>query len=600
MKTLIIVESPSKAKKIETFLSKDYKVLSSVGHITDLAKGGSFNLGIDLNNKFKPRYVLQEDKLEILEGLMTAAEMCDNILIASDPDREGEAIAWHLHDRLVDCGKPIKRIEFREITKKAVTEAIKNPRDINMHLFKSQEARRILDRIVGFMTSPFLMNFFGPNLSAGRVQSVVTRMIIDREREIETFKPEEYWVLKSNLTKDAKMGFWVKYDPKVSCEADAKIVLSGLKGSDKNDAVYVVSSVESSEEKKKPVAPLVTSELQRIMSKKFGLSADKTMKAAQTLYETGYVTYIRTDSVRVEEDALKSVRKFIVDEGYVLPKTANVHKNKDAAQDAHECIRPTDLSIRPNTPELADPSEKKVYEMIWKYFVASQMMPAIYDTMKVSIYLKSDKKMILKTSGKALKDKGFLEVLGATDDSKIDIPLLNKGDELTLLGKDPVTCEQKFTQPTGRFSEDTLIKTLVAKSIGRPATFADILSKICNRNYVEKHGNVYHATDLGKTITDSLAEFFTFMNYDYTSEMEDKLDSIEQGKIESTDMLGAFYNPFKKELDKAYISKGSAPCEKCESPMIVRQTKVGGNKFLGCSNYPNCRNTKQIEVKNVA
>ncbi len=598
MKTLIIVESPSKAKKIATFLGKDYKVLSSKGHITDLAKGGSFNLGIDLNNKFKPRYVLMEDKVETLDELMTAAELCENILIASDPDREGEAIAWHLQDRLLDCRKPIKRIEFREITKKAVLEAIKKPRDIDMDLFRSQEARRILDRIVGFMTSPFLMNFFGPKLSAGRVQSVVTRLIIDREREIENFVSEEYWVLKSNLSKDNKLAFWAKYDPKVSNETDAKLVEAALQGT-KNDAVYVVSSVDSAEEKKKPVAPLVTSELQRIMSKKYSVAADKTMKAAQSLYENGYVTYIRTDSVRVEEDALKAVRKFIGEEGYEIPKTANVHKNKDAAQDAHECIRPTDLTMRPNGPELADPDEVKVYEVIWKYFVASQMKPAIYDTMKVSINLKSDPKMILKTSGKALKEKGYLEVLGATDDSKIDIPPLTKGDELTLLGKDPVTCEQKFTQPPGRFSEDTLIKTLVTKSIGRPATFADILSKICSRAYVEKHGNVYHATDLGKTIIDSLAKFFTFMNYDYTSDMEDKLDLIGHGKADYIDMLSQFYAPFKKELDSAYISRGSAPCEKCESPMLIRQSKTG-DKFLGCSNYPSCRNTKQIEVKNVA
>lgn len=598
MKTLIIVESPSKAKKIESFLGKDYKVLSSKGHITDLAKGGSFNLGIDISNSFKPKYVLLEDKVDTLEDLMTAAELCDNILIASDPDREGEAIGWHLRERLLDTGKPIKRIEFREITKKAVLEAIKKPRDINMDLFRSQEARRILDRIVGFMTSPFLMNFFGPKLSAGRVQSVVTRMIIDREREIENFVPEEYWVLKSSLSNGKGLPFWAKYDLKITNEADAKVVKDALLGNN-GDAVYVVSNVESSEEKKKPAPPLVTSELQRIMSKKFGFSADKTMKAAQSLYENGYVTYIRTDSVRVEEDALKSVRKFISDKGYILPKAANVHKNKDAAQDAHECIRPTDLSIGIDTPELADLEEKRVYEIIWKYFVASQMMPAVYDTMKVSIHLKNDKKCILKASGKALKDQGFLTVLGIVDDSKIDIPNLNKGDELTLSGSVPVICEQKFTQPPARYSEDTLIKTLVTKSIGRPATFADILSKICNRAYVEKHGNVYHATDLGKTITDSLSEFFTFMNYDYTSDMEKNLDLIEQGKMDLKEMLSGFYSPFKKELDKAYISKGCAPCEKCQSPMLTRVSKTG-DKFVGCSNFPKCRNVRQIEVKNVA
>lgn len=598
MKTLIIVESPSKAKKIETFLGKDYKVLSSKGHITDLAKGGSFNLGIDIANNFKPRYVLSEDKVDTLDQLLNAAEMCENILIASDPDREGEAIAWHLQDRLTDCGKPIKRIEFREITKKAVVEAIKKPRDINMNLFKSQEARRILDRVVGFMASPFLMNNIGPKLSAGRVQSVVVKMVIDREREIENFIPEEYWVLKSNLT-DGTTVFSAKYDPKVTDGVTAEAARQALAGTN-NDTKYVVTLVDSSEEKKKPVAPMVTSELQRVMSKSFGFAADRTMKAAQSLYENGYVTYIRSDSVRVEEDALKAVRQFISDNGYTLPKTANIHKNKDASQDAHECIRPTDLTVAANSPEFADPDEKKVYEIIWKYFVASQMEPAVYDTMKVTIQVKDSKKHFLKASGKALKNKGFLEILGITDDSKIDIPALTKGQELILTGKAPVSCEKKMTQAPGRYSEDTLIKMLVTKSIGRPATFAEILSKICSRNYVEKHGNVYHATDLGKTVTDSLAQFFSFMQYDYTSDMEQKLDLIEQGTTDSVKMLNEFYLPFKKELDKAYLNFGSTPCEKCESPMVSRVVQATGDKFLGCSNYPKCKNTRQIAVKNVA
>jgi DNA topoisomerase-1 len=590
--TLIIVESPAKAKKIQSFMGPGYTVLASVGHITDLAKGGQFNLGVDLNNDFKPRYVLMEDKVAVLNQLVNAVEVCDDVMLMADDDREGTAISWHLQERLKDYGKPMKRVTVKEITKKAVVAALKNPREIDMDLFHSQEARRILDRVVGFMASPFLMNHFGPKLSAGRVQSVVTKIIIDREREIESFVPEEYWVLKSNLSKDNSLGFWAKYDLKITDKTLAEKVKDQLLDP---SSIYIVLNVDSSEEKKKPSPPLVTSELQRIMSKRFGFGADRTMKAAQSLYENGYVTYIRTDSVRIEDDALKDVRAFISSEGYKLPKSATLHKNKDAAQDAHECIRPTDLEMRPGkTHALADPDEMKVYEIIWQYFIASQMEPAVYDTLKVSIGLKNDKSCVLKASGKALKSKGFLEILGLSDDSKIDIPALAKGDELALFGKSPVTCEQKFTQPPARYSEDTLIKTLVTKSIGRPATFADILSKICNRAYVEKHGNVYHATELGKTITDSLSDFFTFMNYDYTSEMEKKLDLIEQGKINSVEMLREFYTQFKKELDKAYLSKGSVACEKCESPMVLRNGKTN-DPFLGCSNFPNCRNTRKVD-----
>jgi DNA topoisomerase I len=592
MKTLVIVESPSKASKIQGYLGKDFVVMASKGHITDLAKGGKFGLGVDIDNNFKPRYVLMDDKLETLDNLLAAAKKVDQIFVASDPDREGEAIAWHLADRLEGVGKPIKRMVFNEIKKDKLQKAVKEVRDIDMQLFHSQEARRILDRLVGFMASPFLMNFFGPKLSAGRVQSVVTRMVIDREREIEAFVPENFWTIQVILSGDNKNGFATKYSGRIADQATADAVK--VKMGDKNTE-FVVSEVSAEEEKRYPQPPLVTSTLQRIMSKEHGFDAARTMKAAQTLYESGYCTYIRTDSVRVGDDALQEVRKWISDNKYELPKKAYAYKNKDAAQDAHECIRPSDLELDPkNQMAIINPDEKAVYETIWKYFIASQMAPAAYNTLKVTAHVKGDKSAEVKASGKAVKSRGFLEVLGVTDDSKIEIPNLSVGDILKHFGKIPVQMEKKQTQPPARFSEDKLIKELVTKSIGRPATYADLLSKITARNYVEKKGNVYHATDLGKKITDALIDSFTFMDYNYTAKMEQQLDEIESGKVNHVDMLKKFYPPFKKELDKAYLEQGGTLCDKCNSPMAVRTAKASGSKFLACSAYPKCKNTKPL------
>lgn len=590
MKTLVIVESPAKAEKIQEYLGKDYKVLASKGHITDLAKGGKFGLGVDVDNNFKPRYIISEDKVETVDMLLNAAKKVDQIFVASDPDREGEAIAWHLQERLKDTGKPIKRVVFNEIKKAKIQQAVQNPRDVDINLFHSQEARRILDRLVGFMASPFLMNTMGPKLSAGRVQSVVTRMVIDREREIEAFVPEEFWTISVGLSPatNVKAGFQTKFDGRPTNEADAKSVRDTL-----NSDPYIVSEVISDEEAKYPQPPLVTSTLQRIMSKEHSFSADRTMKAAQSLYENGYCTYIRTDSVRVGDEALEEVRKWIGDKKLGVPKKAYAYKNKDAAQDAHECIRPSDLSLEPdNNYAMIDPDEKLVYEVIWKQFIASQMLPAVYDTMKVTAHVQGDPTHKVKASGKAIKSKGFLEVLGVNDDSKIDIPALKVGEILRLFGKKPVVMERKQTQPPARYSEDKLIKELVAKNIGRPATYAELLSKITGRNYVEKRGQVFHATDLGKSITDELLKFFTFMDYDYTAKMEQQLDEIESGKVNHIDMLKKFYPGFQQELNKAYVGHNAMMCPTCGSAMSQRTTKTG--KFWGCSAYPKCKHTINI------
>lgn len=590
MKTLVIVESPSKASKIQGYLGKDFVVMASKGHITDLAKGGRYGLGVDIDNSFKPRYVLMDDKLEVLDNLLAAAKKVDQIFVASDPDREGEAIAWHLANRLEDLGKPIKRMVFNEIKKDKLLKAVKEVRDIDMDLFHSQEARRILDRLVGFMASPFLMNFFGPKLSAGRVQSVVTRMVVDRELEIESFIPTEFWTIQASLSKNGKDGFLTKYSGELNTQADANAMKARL---DAKDVEYIVSEVLDDEDRRYPQPPLVTSTLQRIMSKTHGFDAARTMKAAQALYESGYCTYIRTDSVRVGDEALAEVRQWISDNGHELPKKAYVYKNKDAAQDAHECIRPSDLDLNPNDQmAIIDPDEKLVYETIWKSFIASQMAPAVFNTLKVTAHVKGDKLAEVKASGKALKSSGFLDVLGITDDSKIEIPNLVVGDILSLFGKLPVRLEKKKTQPPARYSEDKLIKELVNKNIGRPATYAELLSKITARNYVEKKGNVYHATDLGKKITNVLADYFTFMGYDYTAKMEQQLDEVESGKVNHVEMLSKFFPGFKQELDKAYLSQGGTLCDKCGSPMAVRTVKADGSKFLACSAYPKCRNTK--------
>jgi DNA topoisomerase-1 len=589
MKTLVIVESPAKGQKIQEYLGKDFIVMASKGHITDLAKGGPFGLGVDIDNNFKPRYVLMDDRLDIMDSLLAAAKKVDQIFVASDPDREGEAIAWHLAERLADTGKPIKRMVFNEIKKAKLQKAAKEVRDIDMNLFHSQEARRILDRLVGFTASPFLMNFFGPKLSAGRVQSVVTRMVIDREREIEAFVPEDYWTIHVELSNGAD-SFEAKYPGKVTDQKRANYVTTSLNHKD-----YVVSEVLAEEEKRAPQAPLVTSTLQRLMSKQHGFSADRTMKAAQALYESGYCTYIRTDSVRVGDEALSEVRQWLVANNHAVPKKANSYKNKDAAQDAHECIRPSDLTLLPNANyAIIDPDEKLVYETIWKCFVASQMMPAVYDTLKVTAHVKDDKSAEVKASGKALRSLGFMEILGSVEESKIEIPSLNVGDALTVLGKPPVRVEKKQTQPPARYSEDKLIKELVNKNIGRPATYAELLSKITARNYVEKKGNVFHATDLGKKITDVLAQYFTFMDYNYTAKMEQQLDEIEAGKVNHVDMLKKFYPEFKQELNKAYVGYGGTLCDKCGSPMAVREAKESKEKFLACSAYPKCRNTKPV------
>lgn len=588
MKKLVIVESPAKAATIQKYLGKDYVVEATMGHIVDLGKGGTNGIGIDVDKKFKPYYVIMKDKLSILDKIIQDTEKVDEIFIASDPDREGEAIAYHLQNRLETAGKPISRVEFKEITKKGITDGLKKKRSIDLNLFHAQEARRILDRIVGFMVSPFLMNFYGPNLSAGRVQSVAVRMIVDRERDIENFKPEEYWNVHAKFLTPNEETFVAKANTRPSNKEQATNYVNAVKTQEE----FYVAAITSQKKKEKPCAPLTTVTLQQYMAKKFSMEPEKTMKIAQNLYENGFCTYIRTDSTRISEEAIESVRGWI-EEKYDLPTKPNTYTTKETAQDAHECIRPTNINTLPESSILTG-DEKDVYRAIWQHFVACQMNPAIWSTMHVNIYARNNQKLSFSISGKALDYKGYLEIFGDVDPGKIDIPNLHEGDILKLAGDDAVKTEQKFTKPPARYNDASIVEELDAKQIGRPATYAEIIKKIASRNYVEKQGPTYRPTELGKKITKILVNLFPFMEYKYTAEMEKKLDDIAGGSLDQLNMLKEFFYPFQEQLKQAYVSNGSSVCDKCGAPMVQRTNSKDQSKFMACSAYPKCRNTKTV------
>jgi DNA topoisomerase I len=582
---LIIVESPNKAKKIQEYIGDNYVVLSSYGHICDLVKGGKNGMGIDISNNFKAKYVLSKGKEDILQNMLNCAEKSGEVIILADRDREGMAIAYHIKRYLASTNKPIKIGLIHEITKSSIIKSINTAGDIDINLFQSQEGRRILDRLVGFMVSPFLMNFYGNNLSAGRVQSVAVRMIVDRENEIQKFKPEEFWNIYSKFLTNNNEPLTTKFKGKTSNKQETEKLISLVK--EKND--FYVYSVSSSKKKEKPPAPLTTAALLQHMAKKFGFEPERTMKAAQSLYENGLCTYIRTDSTRIADESLAPVRKYITKSGFEVPDKPNVYATKASAQDAHECIRPTniDLNIDNNwSGASSSEDEKEVYNIIWKYFVASQMKPAVWDTMNIVVKSHSKNTLSFTTSGKALSYKGYLEIFGDIDTSKINLPNLKDGDELKI---NQVSSEQKFTQPSPRYNVATMLEELEAKQIGRPATYADITQKIEHRNYVEKKGSTYRPTDLGIKITNILVKLFPFMEYDYSAAMEQQLDDIAAGKLNRTTMLEEFFNPFKQQLNKAYIEHGSSLCEKCKSPMVKRLVKGTGKTFVGCSAYPYCK-----------
>lgn len=596
-KTLVIVESPSKIKKISSFLGDSYVLRASYGHFLDLSKTKGNPLGVNVEKDYKTTYVIMPDKKDKLSSIIDATKGTEQILLATDPDREGEAISAHLRDCLESCGIPIKRIIFNEITKSAVLKAVQNPFDVDENVYDSARARRVLDRLVGFMVSPYLIKTLGPNLSAGRVQSVAVRIIEDREQEIESFKPEEYWNIFSTLTKQTDLSdkFSAKYTKKITNSIDAAKIKADL---DKD--TYTVSNVDAKEKKRNPLPPLTTPKLQQAAAVRFGFSVSKTMKIAQSLYESGLVTYIRTDSTNISAEAITMARGWLTSNNYNIPAKPNFYGASASSQNAHECIRPSDLEKTPDKVFLTDDNQK-LYKLIWERFIACQMEPAIYDTMAITINTSSGHE--LKASGRALKYKGFLAI--ATDlmsykkegdEDDIQLPHLSVNDKLVLVAP-KVISEQKFTQPPPRYSEAGLVKELEKRGIGRPSTYADIIEKIKGRGYVELKGKIYHGTELGKKVVDILVKNFKFMEIDYTANMEKQLDDIAEGKLTYVEMLDSFFKPFQIELKKAYdegVMEYEELC-KCGEKMYVKHGMYG--YYVRCVNYKiSCNNTFSCDI----
>lgn len=599
-KVLLIVESPAKIKTIKKYLptDKEYFVLASVGHIADLSKKHYNSLGVDVAKNFKPHFVTNKDKIDIMQSILDASFIADKILLCTDPDREGEAISYHIHQRIVHLKKNIKRVELHELTKSGISLGLSKEREIDYNLVDAAIARRALDRIVGFMCSPLVIRRLGKGTSAGRVQSVALRMVVEREEEITKFKPEEYWNIKVELFKFANEPFFVSLANKdtIKNKEEADSIINELKKSS-----YNVSKIIAKPKKRYPYPPLTTARLQMAASSRFGISSNKTMKIAQDLYQDGKVTYIRTDSVRLSAEAIDMAREWILtNHANHLPDKPVLYKNKDAAQDAHEAIRPTDIN---NLPSDAKNDEDRIYKLIWDYFVASQMKPAVYDT--TSVVINTDKKRILKVSGRVLKEAGWLCLLGAEDDDtdndkETRLPILVVGDVLNI-GKKGVMGEQKFTQPPPRYKEHSLVKELESRGIGRPSTYATIMKTICEtRNFVDvDKKKTLVPTKKGTMVVDLLKNKFVFMEYSYTAELEGNLDMISAGKIKYVDLMNTFFSSFKKELDLAYTdsaTKTDKVCNKCGKNMVLKTSSLG--YFLGCSDYPKCVNVIPCEVKN--
>ena len=617
MKKLIIVESPSKAKTIQKYLGNDVEVMASKGHVCDLP---AKTLAIDVKNHFEPQYVVSPDKAELVKKLSQAVKKFDEVYLATDPDREGEAISWHLKNTLgISSEKP--RIEFHEISKKAVNKALEEPREINMNLVNSQQARRVLDRLVGYKVSPVLSRKLKSGLSAGRVQSAALKMIVDREREIRAFKPEEYWNLFALLTKEGhKTVFKAAFNDidgkktKVNNSETANSIVEQMKLAD-----YVIDTVKRGISKSHPAPPFTTSTLQQEASHKLNMTAERTSRVAQQLYEGvdiegegqhALITYIRTDSVRISPDFARIALGFIAKNygSEYAPKTQNVYKTSDNAQDAHEAIRPIDLNRTPKSLEgKMDRDAYRLYKLIYERFMASQMTPAQYNTMRVHILGESDgQKLGFVVKGKSVRFKGFTAVYSATveeneeDGKELDtMPDLNQGEHLNL---DDVSCEQKFTKPPARYNDATLVKALEENGIGRPSTYASIISVLAKREYTQKVQKAIAPTQLGEAVCDYMEKNFPdIMDLHFTARLEGALDKVADGKQGWQELIGAFYPRLMKFVERAARSGGGSyipdeesdvVCEKCGAKMVIRHGKYG--PFLACPNYPKCKNIKKI------
>ncbi|MGI6703168.1 MAG: type I DNA topoisomerase [Clostridia bacterium] len=610
-KYLVIVESPAKAKTIKKFLGRSYKVEASMGHVRDLPKS---QMGVDKERGFEPKFITIRGKGPVLEKIRKEAKDADRILLATDPDREGEAISWHLAYILdMDAESPC-RIEFNEITKDAIKRAIKNPRPIDSRLVEAQQARRIVDRLVGYEISPLLWKKVKKGLSAGRVQSVALKLICDREDQIDSFVPQEYWRLFASLYKrNRKDSFKVELHSRggkkvtIGTRAEMDEVLKDIDGKE-----FVVSDLKKGKKTRSPYPPYTTSSLQQDAHNKLGFTVKRTMAAAQQLYEgidikgagsEGLITYMRTDSVRVSEVALHHARDFIVGEWGkdFLPDTPRYYKGKKGAQEAHEAIRPTAVNRTPESVKASlTPDQFKIYSLIWKRFVASQMNDARYDTQSVSVECGN---YLFKASGLILTFKGFLQVLDDDAEKKQErIPPLDKGDALKLKKLED---KQYFTQPPARYTEASLIKSLEDDGIGRPSTYAPVISTILQRGYVEKEKKSLVPTYLGKVVNEVMTEYFRdIVDVDFTADMEEKLDEIEEKGLEWRKVVEDFYRPLEsmveraeKKMEKIVIKEEETNevCELCGKKLVIKHGKYG--RFLACPGFPECRNTKPLLEK---
>lgn len=610
---LIIVESPAKANTIKKFLGANTKVVASMGHIRDLPKS---KLGVDIEHDFEPEYINIRGKGDLIKSLKKEAKSADVVYLATDPDREGEAIAWHLAKILEIPEDSVCRVTFNEITKEAVKESIKQPRKIDMNLTDAQQARRVLDRIVGYKISPLLWKKVKPGLSAGRVQSVAVKLIVDRENEIRNFIPEEYWNIYATLLdekskQDFVAKFYGKNDKKVELHKKEEVdeILANIK-----NGKYIVTNIKNGEKKRTPAPPFTTSTMQQEASRKIGFTIKKTMSVAQGLYEgvripekgsVGLITYMRTDSTRISEEA-RVVAKEVITQTYGANYYENRYyrQNKDA-QDAHEGIRPTYIHITPDSiKDSLTADQYKLYKLIYNRFIASQMTAAVYDTISVDIDVNEYK---FKASGQNLKFKGFMTLYVEGNDSKEDeeestnIPKLELNQEVK---KEKLDAKQSFTEPPARYTEASLVKELETKGIGRPSTYSPIITTIIERRYIEKDKKQLVPTQLGEVVNTLLTENFTdIIDVTFTARVEDEFDEVAEGKEEWKQILREFYPPFEKELEK--VDKelehvkledevSDVKCDKCGRMMVVKMSRYG--KFLACPGYPECKNVKPFVV----
>ena len=607
---LIIVESPAKANTIKKFLGGNVKVIASMGHIRDLPKS---TMGVDVENDFEPKYINIRGKASLINTLKKEAKAAKKIYLATDPDREGEAIAWHLACILDIPKDEIDRVTFNEITKTAVQKAIKEPRKIDINLVNAQQARRVLDRIVGYKMSPVLWKKVRRGLSAGRVQSVAVKLIVDREEEIENFIPKEYWNIYATLSeKENKKSFEAKFYGKnnkkveINSKEEVDEILKNIK-----NKKYIVEDVKTGEKKRTPAPPFTTSTMQQEASRKLGFTLKKTMSVAQSLYEgvkiegkgtVGLITYMRTDSTRISEEARQAVKEQIISKYGEKYYENRYYKTKSDSQDAHEAIRPTYADLDPDGIKSSLTIDQyKLYKLIYNRFTASQMSAAVYDTIAVTIDVNN---YTFKASGQTIKFKGFMTLyVEGTDENEEDdnsqIPNLKVNQELK---QEKIEAKQSFTEPPARYTEASLVKALEEKGIGRPSTYSPIITTILERRYVEKRQKQLYPTDLGKVVNKLLTENFNdVINVEFTAKIENEFDSIAEGKEEWKKMIREFYTPFEvevekveKELEHVELKEevSDVPCEKCGRMMVIKYGRYG--KFLACPGYPECKNAKPL------